>query len=196
MKKNTRTLIILGAVLVICIGAYIGVSVYNSNQARKTAEEARAVQIYANGRSSPVTISYESGGTALSFILTEGKWHVSDRMDFPLNQSSLTGLASAINNLEAVRIIDISAPLSTYGLDNPAYAVTASDDAGNALKLLIGDNYEEYYYAMAEGGDRIYTISSSLVGYLKPDLLSMIVLDTLPVLSESTIDAISLTSGA
>jgi hypothetical protein len=195
MKKNARTLIILGAVLVICIGAYIAVSIFNRNQAAKTAEEATAAQIYANGRSAPSNISYESGGITLSFALREGTWQVADSADFPLNQSSLTSLASAVNGLTAVRTIDLSSPLSTYGLDQPAYRVTASDTAGNALTLLIGAQYEDYYYAMAEGGDKIYTISSSLVGYLKTDLLSMIMLDTIPVLGESSIDVIRLSSG-
>lgn len=196
MKRNTRTLIILGAVLVICIGAYIGVTVYNSNQAQKTAEESKSVRIYAGDRGAPVGISYESGGVLLSFVLREGKWQVADYADFPLNQSSLSSLASAINDLTAVRSFDAAAPLSTYGLDKPVYTVSAADDAGNALKLLIGARYEDLYYAMVEGGDRIYTISSTLAGYLKTDLLSMIVLDTIPSLSESDIDVLRLTSGA
>lgn len=196
MKKNTRTLIILGAVLVICIGAYIGVSLFNSNQAQKTAEETAPVQLYAGGRSAPVSISYESAGITLSFVLQEGTWHVAGNKDFPLNQSSLSSLAGAINSLTAVRTIDMSLPLSTYGLDKPSYTVTASDAAGNVLKLLIGAPYDAYHYAMPEGGDKIYTISSTLAGYLKTDLLSMIVLDTVPTLSASSIDVIKLASGA
>ncbi len=194
MKKNTRTLIILGAVLVICIGAYIGVSVYNNNQARKTAEEAKAVQIYADGRSAPISISYESGGTVMSFVLESDKWFVADNKDFPLKQSSLTSLASTLNSLTAVRTLDIPPSLSAYGLDTPAYTVSAADAAGNTLKLLIGAQYEDNYYAMPEGGDKVYTISSTLVSSLDTDLMSLIALDTIPTLSETTIDTIKLSS--
>jgi hypothetical protein len=196
MRKNTRTLIILGAVLAICIAVYAGVTVYNSNQAQKTAEESKSVHIYAVGRGAPVIISYESDGIQLSFVLREDNWQVADNADFPLKQASLKSLASAINNLTAVRSFDIDSPLSTYGLDKPVYTVSAADDAGNTLKLLIGAQYGDYYYAMTEGGDKIYTISSTLVSNLKTDLLSLIVLDTIPTLSEADIDVIRLTSGA
>ena len=141
MRKNTRTLIILGAVLAICIAVYAGVTVYNSNQARKTAEESKSVHIYAVGRGAPVIISYESDGIQLSFVLREDNWQVADNADFPLKQASLKSLASAINNLTAVRSFDIDSPLSTYGLDKPVYTVSAADDAGNTLKLLIGAQY-------------------------------------------------------
>jgi hypothetical protein len=195
MKKRTRTLVILGVVLVLCIGAYIGVSVYTKAQAQKTADAAKAVQIYSEGRSAPVSISYESGGTALSFILENEKWCVADSKDFPLNQSALTSLSSAINGLSAVRTIDVPASLAIYGLDKPSYTVDASDNGGNALKLLIGAQNGDHYYAMTEGGSKVYTISSELVSDLKLNLLNMIILDTLPVLSEASIDVIYLDSG-
>jgi hypothetical protein len=196
MKKRARSLIILGAALVVCIGAYIGVTLYNSAQEKQAAEAAKPTQIYADGRSAPVSISYESGGTALSFTLEDGMWYVAGNKDFPLNQASLTGLASALNGLTAVRTLDAASPLSSYGLDKAAYTVSATDGSGNSLTLLIGAKYQDYYYAMAEGGDKVYTISSSIVNYLKTDLMSLIVLDTLPALTELNIDVIGLESGA
>lgn len=195
MKKRARTLIILSAVLVVIVGAYIGVSIYTNAQTQKKAEEAKPVRIYADGRAAPVNISYESGGNSLSFVLEEGKWLVAGDKDFPLNQTALSSLSSALNGLTAVRTIDTPLSLPTYGLDKPAYIVTASDSAGNALRLLIGAPYEDYYYALTEGENKIYVISSTLVSYLKPELMNMISLDTLPVLSESTIDVIKLESG-
>lgn len=194
MKKNSRTLLILGAVLVLCIGAYIGVSVYNANEAQKAAGASAAAPIYGE-RGEPVGISYESGDKALSFSLENGTWYVADNKDFPLNQTSLTNIVSALTGLVPVRTIDIASPLSTYGLAQPKYTLSASDEAGNVFKLLIGDQNSGNYYVMTEGGDKIYTISSTLAGALKTDLMSMIVLDTLPALSEATIDVISLAAG-
>ncbi len=195
MKKRARSLIILGAVLVVCIGAYIGISVYTNAQARKAEEAAKPVQIYGDGMSAPVSITYESGGAALSFILEDGKWYVADNRDFPLNQTSLTSLASVLSGLTAVRTIDAASPLSAYGLDNPAYTVSATDGSGHGLTLLIGAKYKDNYYAKTEGGDKVYTIAATLVSSLKSDLMSLIVLDTIPSLSESAIDVIRLKSG-
>lgn len=197
MKKKTRTLIILGAVLVVCIGAYIGVSIYSNNQAQKTAAESQATQIYPNSMSAPVSISYETSGKKLSFVLENEMWYVADNKDFPLTQTALTSLVTSLNGLTAVRTLDmpVSASLSAYGLDQPSYTVTASDSTGNMLKLLIGIQNGDNYYAMTEGGNKIYTIASTLVGYLKPDIMSMIVLDKIPALSESSIDTMGLLSG-
>lgn len=196
MKKNTRTLIILGVVLVICIGAYIGVSLYTKQQASISSGEIESTVLYAVGRSAPVSISYENEGKTLAFELENDKWVVADNVDFPLKQSSLTQIASALTGLSAIRSLDMTMPLSTYGLDNPAMTLTAADSAGNAFKLLIGSQNSDYYYAMTEGGNQIYTIASTLVGYLNTDIMSMIILDTLPSLSETTMDTIRLGDGA
>jgi hypothetical protein len=195
MKKNVRTLIILGAVLVVCIGAYIGVSVYTSAQARKTAEEAKSVQIWSDGRDAPVSISYTAGDKTLSFVKDNSTWYVADNRSFPLSQDSLTGLASALNGLTAVRTLDLTQNLSVYGLDKPQYTLTASDAGGNGLTLLIGSENGGNYYAVAQGGDRIYTIAATLVGDLKPDYLGMIALDTVPSFTSTDITSIAVSDG-
>ncbi|SHH77195.1 protein of unknown function [Sporobacter termitidis DSM 10068] len=195
MKKKARTLIILGAVLVVCIGAYIGVSVYNNAQAQKTADETKAAQIWSDGRGDPASIAYTAGDKTLSFTLEDGKWYVTDDRDFPLQQASLTNLATTVGSLSAVRTIDISSPLSVYGLDKPAYTVTAADAGGNTLTLLIGAENGGNYYAMAKDGNKIYTISDALVGDLKTDYLDMIALETIHSLSSTNVSAITVTAG-
>jgi hypothetical protein len=196
MKKQARTLIILGVVLVVCIGAYIGVTVYNTVQAQKAAEAAKAPQLWGDGRGAPVTISYTTGDKTLSFKQEGGSWTVADNKDFPLNQTSLTGLASSLQSLAAVRTIDIAAPLATYGLDAPAYTLTASDSGGNSLTLLIGAENGGNYYAMTKDGNKVYTISSAIVGNMKPDLLGMISLDKIHSVTSSNTDTITVTSGS
>jgi uncharacterized protein YpmB len=195
MKKKTRTLIILGAVLVLCIGAYVGVSVYNNAQAEKAAGEAKAARLWSADWSAPVSLSYTSGDKTLSFKLDNGAWTIADNKDFPLAQDSVTGIASALTGLTAVRTIDAAAPLSTYGLDKPQYTVTASDDKGDALTLLVGAQNGDNYYAMAKDGGKVYTIAPSLVTSLKPDYLSFIKLDTVPSTSSTNIETITLKTG-
>lgn len=195
MKKKTRTLIILVVVLVVMIGAYIGVSILNNTQAQKTAAEAEAPKIYPNGMSAPAGITYEIGGKTLSFVLENGTWYLADDKAFPLNQSSLSSLAASLNGLTAVRDFDMASSLSAYGLEQPAYTVTVSDSAGKTLKLLIGAQNGDNHYAMTDSSSKIYTIASTLVGNLKSDLMSMIILDTIPAMSEASIDTIKLTAG-
>ena len=194
MKKNAKTLLILAIVLVVCIGAYIGVSLYNTNAAEKEAVESADIQIYPADFDVPETLSYEADGTTLSFTREDTTWYYDGDRDFPLKQSSVSYVSSTLQSLTAVRAFDAPDDLSAYGLDTPSYTVTAADSTGNTLTLLIGIMNASNYYAMISGTDEVYTIESTLISYLKPDILDMITLDSIPSLSESTIDTISLTS--
>lgn len=166
MKKRARTLVILLCVLATCVGAYIVISFTNANEAKKAAEAANAALLYASGRDAPVKISCVSSGEPLSFVLEDNKWYAANNHDFPLKQEPLTTLAASLNSLTAVRILDKPLPLSAYGLDQPAYTLTASGKDGNVFKMLIGSQTGEYFYAMTEGGNKIYTIPAAFVGDL------------------------------
>jgi hypothetical protein len=95
-----------------------------------------------------------------------------------------------------VRTFDAASDLSAYGLDKPAYTVTADDAEGNALTLRVGSEYGGNYYAMTQDGGKIHTISSSVIDYLKPDYLSMITLDALPSFSSTSIETLTISDGA
>ncbi len=196
MKKNARTLIILSAVLVVIIGAYITVTLINANKAKNAAAEAEVMTIYPAGWDTPAIISYDADGSSLSFSLEDSQWVYDGDQTFPLKQSSLTGLSSALTALTPVRTFEAADDLSAYGLDTPTYSVTATDSVGNELTLLIGSMNGDNYYAMKSGGSEVYTIdAASLIGKLESDILNMITLDTVPTLSETTIDTITLSDG-
>ncbi len=195
MKKKAKTLIVLSAVLIVCIGAYVGVTVHNANVAKKESAETDTVRIYPSSWEAPLTIAYETAGSTLSFTREETTWYYDGDRDFPLKQTSVSSLSSALYTLSAIRAFDAPDDLSVYGLVAPAYKIMVSDNNGNPLTLLIGSMSGDNYYAMENGGGEIYTIDASLVGYLEPDILNMITLDTIPTLSESTIDRITLASG-
>jgi hypothetical protein len=167
MKKNAKTLIILAAVLVVCIGAYIGVAVHKANVSKKESAETAAAQIYPSDWGTPVKIAYTADGSSLSFTFEDTSWYYDGDRDLPLKQSSLTGLVSVLDALSAVRTFDAAADLSQYGLDAPAYTVTSTDGNGNALTLLVGGKSGDNYYAMKNGGGEIYTIAGDLVGKLE-----------------------------
>lgn len=195
MKRRARTLIILGAVLVLCVGAYIGVSIYTANETQKSLDDETPASLYVVGSDAPVKISYGSGDKLLSFTFENDKWLVDDNKEFPLAQAALTNIATTLSSLSAVRTIDMPSSLATYGLDQPRYTLWAADAAGNAMKLLVGAQIGSNYYAMLDGENKVYTILPALIGYLNTDLLSMITLDVLPVLSETTMKTITLASG-
>ena len=194
MKKNAKTLIILLAVLVVVIGAYVTVSLVNANKASDDAAGTEATQIYPADWDKPTQISYVADNAAMSFTLADSTWIYDGDPSFPLKQSILTGLVSKLSGLTAVREFEAPDALSDYGLDAPAYTVTTDDGGNHTLTLLIGNTTGDNYYAMKSDGSTIYTIDSSLVGALQTDILKMITLDTIPSLTETTIDKLTLTA--
>lgn len=195
MKKQAKALIALSAILVICIGSYIGLSMYNAEKEKQESSKAAETQLYsAAGLGSPTGISYTVEGNTLSFVLENGQWYAADNRDFPLKQTDLTGLASSIESLSAVRTLETPGALSAYGLDNPAITIKATDADGGAFTLLVGAQNGSNYYALTDAGSKIYTISSTLISSLKTNLLELITLDSTPTLTESTITSISLKS--
>lgn len=195
MKKNARTLIFLGVVLVLFIGAYVGVSLYNKGEDQKKTAETQAAQLWSGGKGEPVTFSYTTGSATLSFVKNSGSWTVSDNKDFPLNQSTVSGLVSSLTGLSAVRTLDLPKELSLYGLDKPTYTLWAADDKGNGLTLLIGAATGDNFYAMAKDGAKVYTIPGTLVSSLKPSYLSMVTIDSIPNTTSTSIEAITATGG-
>jgi hypothetical protein len=194
MNSRAKSLIVLAAILVICVGAYIGVSVYNKNAADKKAAETASTQIYPAGLGTPTAITYTTGGKTLSFVSDGDTWYWTADNTFPLNQAKLSSIASALEGLSAVRSFDAAGPLSDYGLEQPSSTITATAADGNTFTLNIGSQAGANYYATADR-NRIYTIDPTLAGYLEPNILGLIVLDPLPSFSQATVEKITLAGG-
>lgn len=195
MKKNKKQLVILLAILVVCVFGYFTALLINDYQEKKASEAEAEKVIYVGDISEASSISFNNGSETMVFSLEDGLWYYQDDMDFPLTQSYLTNIAGALSGLTAVREIEIVDSLAAYGLETPSYTVSVTDKNGQSLDLLIGSAVGDNYYAMEPDGKVIYTIGSTLVGYLGYELYDMIELETFDLLEEANIASATITYG-
>lgn len=187
-KKQRRLLfVLLILLLAACIG-YFFLLRYNAEQeAAESEENDTSIAVYPEDfdNSSISSISYLYDGENLAFSLKKDgeTWQYDGNTNFPLNQSSLTGMSSQLQSLTASRKLkDNLDDAADYGLDEPSNQVTVKDSDGTEFSIYFGNTNDAagitYIYTSAREG--IYTIDSGLKDYFSHTLLDMIVEDELP----------------
>lgn len=187
-----RGLLILLLILIACLGGYAGLMNYNSMVEKQKSAEAE--KVYLSDLNKVIRISFQNSNGEFTFYLDHDQWYDSTDPKFPLKQSKLETIDSTLKSLVAVRSFEPEDSLSAYGLDKPAYTLTAIDEDGNSLTLLIGNSTGENYYAKNEDGTQIVTISNSLISSLKCSLNDLVALETFPSTGNDAITSIAITS--
>ena len=94
-------------------------------------EEREAAQAdYVLQLSDVTALSFDSGDGPLSFTLEETGWTWDGDSEFPVNGTELDALREDLAALKAERIIPEPDALADYGLEEPAYTLTARTDSG------------------------------------------------------------------
>lgn len=183
MNKNSRLLLILLGVLILCCALYGLMRFINDRNAAQAESEqdAQNEAMSLSDLGDAVSITYQSSdGSTLSFTKADDTWSYGADPDFPLKQSDVGLLASTLKTLSATRKLEGGEDLSSYGLDNPSNTVTATNADGGELTILLGSQASNGdYYAMRQGDETVYTISSSLAQVLK-DLNDLYQVPTIP----------------
>lgn len=168
MKKNQRLLLLLLGVLLACCALYGLLRLVGSRRAERAEGESSGGTIYLCQLEDAVSITYQTGAELLSLTLDNGVWTCDADPDFPLSQSDVGLLASTLKGLAATRRLDGGEELSSYGLSSPAGYVSAKNAAGDEVTVFIGNAASDgSYYAMRDGDDTVYTVSSTLPQQLK-----------------------------
>ena len=88
-----------------------------------------------------------------------------DETAFPVNQTTLDSAASAIEKVEADRVLEDVEDLTEYGLDSPSNTVTV-DTADGTTKLNIGDentSTNQYYISKDDDDSTVYVVAADTV---------------------------------
>lgn len=192
-KKQKHLLFVLLLLLaIICIG-YFFLLRYNKQQEdaeeTKTESETSSISLYPEDFDAQTisALSYYEEDTPLSFSLKtvdgEDTWQYDKDKNFPLNQSSLSGMQSQLQALTASRQIQETLEnAADYGLDDPKQQITATDENGCQVTLYLGNTNEAagVTYLYTSASEKIYTIDSAFQDYFSHSLLEMIVEDELP----------------
>lgn len=191
MKKKQRLLVLLLGILLACCAVYGLLRLVGARRAERAAGGSSGGVIYLCQLEDAVAITYQTGAELLSFSLDNGVWSCDADPDFPLSQSDIGLLASTLKGLAATRRLDGGEELSAYGLGSPAGYISAKNAAGDEATILIGDVASDgSYYAMQDGDDIVYTISSSLPQQLK-SLYELYNLPSIPY-AGCTLDSVEL----
>jgi hypothetical protein len=192
-KKKRQRQLVTSILLVVFAAVFIAVYFIvapllseDGNAADTTETEAVSVSAHQSSEVLSLTFpsSEESEGT---ITLTRGSssadWEYVQRPGFPLSDTKLSKLASAVASISASREITEPESLSTYGLDNPSLTVTVGYSDGTTRSYSIG-NYNEFssvYYMMTDGSNTIYTVDSTIMRTFtvsEDDLISLAALPT------------------
>lgn len=190
MTKQSKTLIALAAVVVVCAAGYVGLRTWNQSQSE--VDET----VYVTQLSDPTALTFTNQYGTHSFTKGEEGWTRDDDSDFPTDQDALDDLAGQAGTLAAVRTISDPEDLTSYGLDAPTMEVNLTDEDGTQVKLLIGSTADSGdYYAKVDGSDTVYTIASTLPTALDIQVDELIALAEFPSISEDNIQSVTWTSG-
>lgn len=190
MTKQTKTLAVLAAAIVVCGGAYAALRVWNDRQAQIDDT------VYVTQLSDLTALSLTNGQGELSFTKAEDVWQYDGDDAFPADQEAVEDLAEQIGSLAAIRVIDDPEDLSAYGLDEPALQATVTAGDGTAVTLLLGDVSDSYCYAKRTDSDTVYTVSTDLPENLEfLELLDLAAIPDFPDLGTDTISSLTWESG-
>lgn len=192
MKKKKGIFYGTGA-LIFLIVLYIGVNFYLDGSEKKNIEKKEADKIYMMNISDVQGVSYDINGQELSFSKKDGVWKYDSDERFPVKQSKLDAVASAVSKPEALRKLEGSDTLSTYGLDKPDRKIEVTSGNGETSVILLGNVTEDgNYYAVIQGENTPYLISSSLYSETNSGLNDLIALEEFPAIQGTDIKTITI----
>lgn len=188
--KKYKSLIILLAVLVVLVVAYVVTGQLKKKSAEKENEQK---QIAVLDMSDITSIQYTNGTDTMSFIKEGGTWYSESDKEFPLQQSSLKTMAETFGTLSANRELTDGDTLADYGLEEPQYTITLKDADREQQNIYIGNAAGEDYYMTVGDKEKIYTVDYSVVNAMNFDLDSMLQKDTFPSIGADNIKKVTIT---
>ena len=179
-QKLLRGLVIAAVVLLAVLAAVL---LFKRHSAEKQAEE-EAAQEAASAITEDhgyTSLTYTNSTATLSFTLDEdGSWIWADDPEFPLDDSTITYIIQILQSLKPQQTITDGDTLEAYGLDQPSATLTATDAETS------------YYMLMNDAESPVYIVSDTLYDYLSTPIYDMCVLPELPVLTEETLNSLTI----
>ena len=161
---NKKTIIILSAVLVVMIGAFLAVNYLWTEQPQKnTPDEFKSIEIWSGDKENVTKIDLTVDKDSFSFIRTGGGWSLNGT-DVKLKNSQVEYLAAELTSVHGKECIEENATdLSKYGLSEPfgTYKVSFKDNTTKTFYLGDEDPVTNCYYFKMDDSPKVYTIYST-----------------------------------
>ena len=166
MKKSTK---LVSAVVVLAVlgGVYVGLNTYVSKeeQTESSSEEENKTKVFSVKTEDIKSLEFIVDKKETTFEKKDDSWVKKDETDFPVNQTTLDSAASAIETVEADRVLENVDNLTEYGLDSPSNTLTVDTSDDSTVYVVAASTvtpFMDSLYDYAQGED-FPTIDSSTV---------------------------------
>ena len=190
MKKSTK-LVSAVVVLVVLGGVYVGLNTYVSKEEKteSSSEEESKTEVFSVKTDDIKSLGFIVDKKAVTFEKKDDSWVKEDETDFPVNQTTLDSAASAIETVEADRVLEDVEDLTEYGLDSPSNTITVDTDDGTT-KFNIGDentSTNQYYISKDDDDSTVYVVAADTVSPFMNSLYDYAQGEDFPTIDSSTV---------
>ena len=190
MKKSTK---LVSAVVVLAVlgGVYVGLNTYVSKEEKteSSSEEESKTEVFSVKTDDIKSLGFIVDKKAVTFEKKDDSWVKEDETAFPVNQTTLDSAASAIETVEADRVLEDVEDLTEYGLDSPSNTVTVDTDDGTT-KFNIGDentSTNQYYISKDDDDSTVYVVAADTVSPFMNSLYDYAQGEDFPIIDSSTV---------
>ena len=190
MKKSTK---LVSAVVVLAVlgGVYVGLNTYVSKEekAESSSEEESKTEVFSVKTDDIKSLEFIVDKKEVTFEKKDDSWVKKDETAFPVNQTTLDSAASAIETVEADRVLEDVENLADYGLDSPSNTVIV-DTADGTTKLNIGDentSTNQYYISRDDDDSTVYVVAADTVSPFMNSLYDYAQGEDFPTIDSSTV---------
>ena len=190
MKKSTK---LVSAVVVLAVlgGVYVGLNTYVTKEesTESSSEEESKTEVYSVKTDDIKSLEFIIDKKDTVFEKKDDSWVKKDETAFSVNQTTLDSAASALEKVEADRVLENVDDLTEYGLDSPSNSVTVTTDDGTT-KFNIGDentSTNQYYIVKDDEDSTVYVVSSSTVTPFMNSLYDYAQGEDFPTIDSSTV---------
>lgn len=190
MKKSTK---LVSAVVVLAVlgGVYVGLNTYVSKEekAESSSEEESKTEVFSVKTDDIKSLGFIVDKKEVTFEKKDDSWVKKDETAFPVNQTTLDSAASAIETVEADRVLEDVEDLAEYGLDSPSNTVIV-DTADGTTKLNIGDentSTNQYYISRDDDDSTVYVVAADTVSPFMNSLYDYAQGEDFPTIDSSTV---------
>ena len=190
MKKSTK-LVSAVVVLVVLGGVYVGLNTYVSKEEKteSSSEEESKTEVFSVKTDDIKSLGFIVDKKAVTFEKKDDSWVKKDETAFPVNQTTLDSAASAIETVEADRVLKNVDNLTEYGLDSPSNTITV-DTSDGTTKFNIGDentSTNQYYITKDDDDNTVYVVAASTVTPFMDSLYDYAQGEDFPTIDSSTV---------
>lgn len=190
MKKSTK---LVSAVVVLAVlgGTYVGLNTYVSKEEKteSSSEEESKTEVFSVKTDDIKSLEFIVDNKETTFEKKDDSWVKKDETAFPVNQTTLDSAASAIEKVEADRVLKKVDDLTEYGLDSPSNTVTV-DTSDGTTKFNIGDentSTNQYYISKDDDDSTVYVVAADTVTPFMKSLYDYAQGEDFPTIDSSTV---------